>query len=554
MGVIDVRAIMGGNSDFKKVRERDGLYVDKSMLIEGILKETWEVILFTRPRRFGKTTNLSMIKYFFDIEEAAENRELFKGLKIEDTDSMKYFGKYPVIFLSLKDIKQSTKEESMNFFKELMYDLYSNYHYLKESLEISDKIYFENVLLRKENNLSMALRHLMKFLYEYHKKKVVVLIDEYDTPLITAYIKNYYDEVIDFYRVFFATAFKDNIYLEKSVITGINRIAREGIFSGLNNLKVCSVLSNDFGDCFGFTEEEVKELLVEYEMENTFNKVKHWYDGYNFGGYSIYNPWSMANYLSGAGFKSHWINSGDNELITQSLKNVATKDTFEDLEELFKGKTMKADIDEKIIFKDLETPEQLWNLMLNAGYLTCTGEIRERYKLRIPNFEIQRYFEKAFIDNFVHNRRKIRNIVDAIVEGDISEFETELKEHILASGSYIISDKENFYQGYMLGLFIVLKPYFYAKLEGETGFGRCDISLEAFDRKDMSYIIELKVAKDEKELKEITENAINQIKEKEYYTEFKAKKLENVTLIGITFCGKKVDFISETVNFEKDFK
>ena len=208
---------MGGNSDFKKVRERDGLYVDKSMLIDGILKETWQVMLFTRPRRFGKTTNLSMIKYFFDIEEADENRELFKGLKIENIDSMKYFGQYPVIFLSLKDIKQSTKEESMNFFKELMYDLYSNYRYLKESLEISDKIYFENVLLRKENNLSMALRHLMKFLYGYHKKKVVVLIDEYDTPLITAYIKNYYDEVIDFYRVFFATAFKDNIYLEKSV-------------------------------------------------------------------------------------------------------------------------------------------------------------------------------------------------------------------------------------------------------------------------------------------------------------------------------------------------
>ena len=544
-GDFDMRKVLGGNSDFKTIIEGKGLYVDKTLFIEEIFEEGWQIQLFTRPRRFGKTTNLSMLSYFFDIVNAKENRKLFNGLAIEKSTEIEHFGQYPVIFLTFKDARHGTKEKNIGFINMWISEVYKRKRYLLNTLDGDEKKYFNSILFEEEADYSVAIYKLCKYLYSYHKKKVVVLIDEYDTPINTAYVKGYYDEITDFFKSFYSSSFKDNPYLEKGILTGINRIAKEGLFSGLNNVGIYSVLSDKFEGSFGFTEKEVEELLKEYELEDKFEDVKKWYDGYNINGISIYNPWSMTNYVHNRKLRTYWINTSSNEEITIALKELANKGIFNELEKLSKGECVKAEINEHIVINNLKEPNQLWNLMLNAGYLTSTGEKRGRYELRIPNFEIQQYFSAAFIENFITDSFRFKNIMDYIADGEIENFKRELKEYIEVSSSYMISDKENFYQGFMLGLFMILKPYFDARIERETGEGRCDLYLKALNKNEMSYIIEMKVTKDESEMKKMSERALEQIKSKKYYIEMKAEKIEKLALVGITFCGKKTEFVYE---------
>lgn len=542
VGDFNMRSIFLGTSDFKKIIEGNGLFIDKSLFIDEILKSNAEVQLFTRPRRFGKTTNLSMFRYFFDVQEAETNRVLFNNLNIEKMDNMRHFGRYPVIYITFKDVRKSTAKENINFVKRIFSWVYDDHKYLLEFLDKKRRIYFESIWLEKENfDCSEALRNLTVFLNEYWNEKVIILIDEYDTPLIEAYVEGYYDEVIKFYKILYSSALKDNRYLKKGIITGINRIAKEGIFSGLNNLSVHTVLGNDFREFYGFTEDEVKETLKEYELEYMFEEIRYWYDGYNFGGINMYNPWSFTYYIINRKLRPYWINTSGDSLIADSLRKFEGKGIADSMEKLFKGESIKATVDENIKFKDLTTPNQLWNLMINAGYLTAVDNSDfKKCMLRIPNYEIESYFSDIFIERLVKENTSFYEVLDALVTGNIELFEKELTENILQSVSYMENSKESFYQGYFLCFLSGLKRTHYVRGNRESGYGRYDLYIEPRKKNGYGYIMELKVADREEKLEKEAEKGLNQIEELRYYAELKSRNIENIILISIAFYNKRI--------------
>jgi hypothetical protein len=549
MEVNDVKVLKTSSDSFKNRIEDDALFIDKTLLIHEIIRKKEEVQIFTRPRRFGKTTNLSMLECFFDITKKDENRKLFNGLKIENTESMEYFGKYPVVKLTFKDVKQTNAQGSFSYVRELIVNVYDEHRYLFDNLDEGGKEYFLDILNRnKEVNLGVSLLNLMKFLSNYHNEKVVILIDEYDTPLITAYVKGYYDEVIDFYRVLYSSVLKNNKYLKFGIITGINRVSKEGLFSGLNNVRINSVLSDEFTEYFGFTEDEVKKTLKEYELEKNFENVRFWYNGYSFGGQRIYNPWSFTKYLDEKRLKAYWVNSGGDDEIRKLLAEVAGQEMFDDFEKLLLNKTISVKINENVKFKNLKTTEQLWNLLLNAGYLTAEEEGFEgKYKLRIPNYEIASYFRDLFIDEYLNEKPNFSNVLEALVYGDLEMFEKELRENVLNSVSFMENYKESFYQGYFTGLFSGLRGYYYVKGNQESGHGRFDLYLEPKDKKGYGYIIELKVSKRLKDMQREAEEAVEQIKRMEYFQELVSRDVERIDLIGIAFYKKKFKMVKEKV-------
>ena len=331
-----------GLSDFKHLIEEDFYYFDKTKFIDEIIQDGAQVKLFTRPRRFGKTLNMSMLKYFFDIKEVEKNKKLFKDLYIEKTESFKEQGQYPVIFLSLKDLKATTWEEMQKDIKSTVARLFSEYKYLLKDLDKFDTITFENVIMKniELENLKEILKFLTKILYEKYNKKVIVLIDEYDSPLVSAYINGYYENAKDFFKTFYSLVLKDNNYLQMGVLTGIIRVIKAGIFSDLNNLSTYTILSDDYTDSYGLTEEEVEKSLKDYGIEAEISKVKDWYDGYKFGDSEVYNPWSILNFLQDKELRAYWVDTSGNDLINNVLK-MTNKNIITALERLFNGDGLK---------------------------------------------------------------------------------------------------------------------------------------------------------------------------------------------------------------------
>ena len=530
-----------GIDDFRQIIKEDCYYFDKTNWIEELLKDRSQTKLFTRPRRFGKTLNMSTLKYFFDVKNAEENRKLFKDLYIEKSEYFKEQGQYPVIFISLKDLKKNTWEECFFEIKELLRNLYNDFYHIRESLNESDLREFDKIWLKeKEASYDNSLLNLTKYLYNYYKKEVVLLIDEYDNPLIVANQKKYYKDSINFFRNFFSTALKTNLYLKTAVLTGIVQVAKEGIFSGLNNVITYNILEKGFETFFGLSEEEVEEALKYFEMDYQIEEVKKWYDGYKFGGKEIYNPWSILNYLRTKELRAYWVNTSDNALIYENL-SVANMDVFNSLEKLFEGKEIKKEISPFFTFEELERYNGIWQLMVYNGYLKLNQKLEDdEYLLTIPNYEIQTFFKKGFIDKYLIGSNYFNPIMRTLLEGNIDEFGRMLEEIFLINTSFHDLKAENIYHTFLLGMLIWLRDKYEVKSNGERGQGRYDILLLPLDKKKPAFVFEFKVSKTIKGLESKAEEALNQIKKKQYDVGIKESGIDKIYRIGLAFRGKKV--------------
>lgn len=531
-----------GINDFKTLIENNYYYIDKTKYIEDILNDGSEVILFTRPRRFGKTLNMSMLKYFFDIQQKEENRSLFNNLYIENSKHIKEQGKYPIIFLSFKDLKAKNLENSIFKLKNQLKDLYKEFLYLKDSLDEVSQEDFNKIIYMKDNaNYENALKYLTEYLYKYYRRKVIVIIDEYDTPIVDSYENNYYDEAIMFFRNFYSSVSKDNQYLEKGFLTGILRVAKEGIFSGLNNLEVCSILDNKYSSFYGLTEDEVLKTLDYFNMEYKLNEVKDWYDGYKFGNKEIYNPWSILNYINKKEIGAYWVGTSNNFLINNILEN-AEISIFDELKSLFSDKKIEKTIYSDSNFYNIKNPQEIWQLLLHTGYLTVKEKIdRNFYSLIIPNKEIKDFFERNFIGKFLGNEDTFKMMLNTLLKKDIFNFEINLQKILELSFSYYdTATEEKFYHNFILGMVLSLSNKYYIKSNRESGYGRYDILLEPKNKKDTAFILEFKVAKSENELDKKLEEALKQIEDRKYDVELKNKNIFNIYKIAFVFYGKKV--------------
>ena len=533
-----------GLSDFKKLIEGNYYYFDKTNFIDEIIKDGSEVKLFTRPRRFGKTLNMSMLKYFFDITKANENKKLFKNLYIEKIESFKEQGQYPVIFLSLKDLKASTWEEMEKDIKSTIARLFSEYKYLLNDLDKFDTVTFENIIMKNTNveDLKEALKFLTKILYEKYNKKVVVLIDEYDTPLVSAYHNKYYEKTKDFFKTFYSLVMKDNEYLQMGVMTGIIRVIKAGIFSDLNNLSTYTILSDDYTDSYGLTEEEVIKSLKDYEMECEISNVKDWYDGYKFGDSEVYNPWSILNFLQDKESRAYWVDTSGNDLINDVLKKI-TKDTVRALERLFNGEGLRQNISGTSDLSKLLDENELWELLLFSGYLTIEEKIDwKNYILRLPNKEVKELFKDSFLEKYFGRGNKLSDLMEALTENRIEDYEENLQEILLTSVSYNDTKKGNeaFYHGLIMGMGLYLEGEYITKSNIESGLGRYDFLIEPKNKSKRAFIIEFKSTDSVEKLEEISKEALQQIEDKKYDISLKQNGVKEITYIGIAFCGKEI--------------
>ena len=529
-----------GIDDFRKIIKEDCYYVDKTKFIADVLQDASNVKLFTRPRRFGKTLNMSMLKYFFDVRESEENRKLFNGLDIEKSKYIDEQGKYPTILISLKSIKYETWEESLEQLKSLISNLYNEFEYIRESLNESEIELFNDIWFKKENGeYANSLKNLTSFLYKYYKKEVILLIDEYDIPLITAHKYGYYDEIINFYKIFLGEALKTNQYLKMGVLTGIIRVIRTGIFSDLNNLKVYSILEKKYSEFFGFTEEEVKEALQSFDIEEELVNVKYWYDGYKFGDSELYNPWSIINFLDGRELKNYWVGTSENFLIKNILEN-STSRTNEILEKLFNEEEVEEAITGTSDLSILMDSKEVWELLLFSGYLTVKEKIDEDiYSLKLPNMEVKKLFKKEFI-NVHFGISLFRKTMEALKSLKFNDFEKYFQEIMLKSTSNWDTSKEAFYHGLSLGMLSYLDNDYYVTSNFEAGFGRYDVVLEPKNKNNRAFILEFKVTDDENKLEKLSEEAIKQIEEKRYDINLKSRGIKEITFVGIAFYGKKL--------------
>ncbi len=528
-----------GIDDFREIILTNSFYVDKTKFIEEIEKDTSKVQLITRPRRFGKTLNMSMLKYFYSIENRDKNRELFSNLYIEKSPIFLEQGKYSVIFLSFKDIKATSISEMIDGIKSLMKNLYDSFEYVRERLNPSNLIEFDEIWLKKdENTLKNSLVNLTKYLYQYYNQEVILLIDEYDTPIISAYEYGYYDEIKTFFTTMYGSVLKGNLSLRKAVLTGIMRISKENIFSGLNNIKVNSILERDFSEYFGLTEEEVEQSLKEYRIEYKLNEIQTWYNGYNFGGTRVYNPFSITNYLKRKKIMPYWVNTSSNALINKVLKE-ANSSIFKELSKLFQGEVIEKIIDIYSNFNELRNTEQIWYLLTNAGYLTIVNEIDfDEYSIRIPNEEIYYFFERDFIKNFIGDRRDFKDILDYFLEGDFENFTYELEKIMLTNVSCFDFDSnadEAYYHVFILGMMLALRREYYVSSNKEAGRGRFDLILEPRDKSRNGFVIEFKAPDSEKNLEKESQEALNQIEKNCYDVELKARGVERVYYVGMAF-------------------
>jgi len=543
-GGVTMKKIPIGLSDFKKLIEGNYYYFDKTNFIDEIIKDGSEVKLFTRPRRFGKTLNMSMLKYFFDIREVEENRKLFKDLYIEKTENFREQGQYPVVFLSLKDLKADNWESMVNYLKVLISNLCLENRYLLKNLDSFDKALFENYINKnaKIESLKDTLKFLTRILYEKYNKKVIILIDEYDAPLVSAYHNKYYDNAKDFFKTFYSSVLKDNTYLQMGVMTGIIRVIKAGIFSDLNNLNTYTILSDFYPNCYGLTEEEVKKSLIDYNLEYEMGDVKDWYDGYRFGKSEVYNPWSILNFLHAKELRAYWVDTSGNDLINDVLK-IVRKDIIRDLKKLFDGEGLKQNLSGTSDLSRLLSEEEIWELMLFSGYLTVEEKIDEDYYiLRLPNKEVRRLFKRTFIERYFGRGNKLIDLMEALTENRIEDYEETLQDILLKSVSYNDTKKGNeaFYHGFILGMSLYLEGEYIVKSNIESGLGRYDVSIEPKNKNKRGYILEFKATDNINKLEEISKEALKQIEESKYSSTLKQTDTKEILYLGIAFCGKQI--------------
>ena len=529
-----------GIEDFKEIIYENCYYIDKTMYIEDLIKDKSKIKLFIRPRRFGKTLNMLTLKYFFDIENKEENRKLFKNLYIEKSEYFKEQGQYPVIFISLKGLKEKTWENCFNEIKALISKLYNEFEFIKKVLNESELNIFDKIWLKKDDGeYTNALKNLTSFLYKYYKKEVILLIDEYDAPLINAYEYGYYDEAILFFKVFYGEALKTNLYLRTGIMTGIIRVIKAGIFSDLNNLKVYSILDKEYSDFFGFTQEEVKKSLEDFKIEYELPDVKSWYDGYKFGNSEVYNPWSILNFLQHKELEAYWVKTSSNFLIKEALKNV-NLDVKESLEDLFNGENVEEVITGNSDLSSLLSYHDIWELLLFSGYLTIDKKIDKKlYSLRLPNREIKELFKDEFIDISFGESQFIKTM-ESLKRNKLEDFEKNLQKILLNSTSYQDTKNEDFYHGLILGMTLYLDSQYYVTSNKESGLGRYDVTIEPKNKNNKGYILEFKVTKNEEDLEKEAKQAIEQIISKKYDISLKERGIKDIIILGVAFCGKLV--------------
>jgi len=531
-----------GLSDFKELIEENYYYFDKTNFIDEIVKDGSKVKLFARPRRFGKTLNMSMLKYFFDVKEAEENRKLFKNLYIEKTENFREQGQYPVVFLSLKDLKARTWEEMERGIKNLLQEVFSEHKYLIKELDEFDLSILKKIINKELEGLKSSLKFLTKILYEKYNKKVVVLIDEYDAPLVSAYHNKYYEKAKDFFKTFYSSVLKDNTYLQMGVMTGIIRVIKAGIFSDLNNLSTYTILSDFYPNCYGLTEEEVKKALIDYNLEYEMGDVKDWYDGYRFGKSEVYNPWSILNFLHAKELRAYWVDTSGNDLINDVLK-IVRKDIIRDLKKLFDGEGLRQNLSGTSDLSRLLSEEEIWELMLFSGYLTIQEKIdNKNYILRLPNKEVKELFKDTFIERYFGRGNKLIDLMEALTENRIGDYEETLQDILLKSVSYNDTKKGNeaFYHGFILGMSLYLEGEYIVKSNIESGLGRYDVSIEPKNKDKRGYILEFKATDNVDKLEEISKEALRQIEEGKYSSTLKQTDTKEILYLGISFCGKQI--------------
>ena len=544
-----------GIDDFKEMIAGNYYYIDKTLFIQDVLIKAGKVKLFTRPRRFGKTLNMSMLKYFFDIQNSEINRKLFDGLAISKTEYMAEQGQYPVIYFSFKDLKKKTWEECFSELKYIVSNIFKEFRFVESKLTEEDKENFNKIIARKDDaRWSTSIKDLSEYLYIYYGKKAVILIDEYDNPIRSAYFNGYYEEGISFFRDFYSGALKDNRYLEKGVLTGILRVAKEGIFSGLNNVKVNTVTSNNFSEYFGLLENEVIEILDYYKLNYKMEEVQKWYNGYLFGKTQVYNPWSIINYIDEGVVQSEWINVSDNKEIVEIIENAATTGNFEiieKLEKLLSGEMIEEQIYLGSNMLDLSNNREIWQLMLFSGYLTIEEKISlDRYVLKIPNEEVRYFFKETFLSKVIDRKSNFWNMINSLLKKEMGKYKYYLQQIILNSVSYHdIGTEEKPYHNLMLGINLSLDIQYNVVSNDEVGKGRADLVLEPFDKRKAGFIFEFKAAKRESDFERLGKEALEQIKEKSYIHKMKESGVKEIILVGMVFLGKEVYSVEEYLKF-----
>jgi hypothetical protein len=552
-----------GHHDFEEIRLKNLCYVDKSDFIQRIYESQQKVFLFPRPRRFGKTLNMMLLRRYFEISETSK-ASLFEGLKIKEWEQFDYhLGRYPVIWLSFKDIKQQNWKDSYASILLLLQSEYGRHGYLETSTSLSenDKNYVKSILNREASvsDYQLSILKLCEFLYLHHGVKPMLLIDEYDTPINNSYIYNFYEECIGFMRLLYSNCLKDNNFVERAVLTGIYRVAKESIFSGLNNLKVSTLIDDEFADCFGFTSAEVHQLLIDTNALDRETDVQRWYNGYIFGKEQvIYNPWSILSFLENTQreLKPYWVNTSSNDIIKQLILE-GDADVKQEIEVLLGGGTLKKAISEDVVFGNIqESPDALWNFFLFSGYLKLVSKVfdeqRQEGEFQIPNIEIKTIFKDSVLYWFSKSQtyNKFNVVLDNLKKGRIKDFSKYFADFIRMTCSYYDfadSEPEKVYHALVLGMMVQLQTEYRITSNRESGYGRYDVMLHPLQSNLPAFVFEFKKfdAEDEESIQETLSSAMQQMKTNNYAATLQQEGHSNIHLIAIAFKGKEVKMVYE---------